>query len=437
MARTKRCQDLDHNEGQDTLMPVSPSDQIVKNDLSHNGETANDERRGIDEAEEVEGCSGKEDEDNEMEGDGEEVRVSVGKMSPKDPTKKQREEHERTHLPYRSWCEDCVRARARNAPHHKQKAEDPLEEIKVPRIHMDYFFMSREDEKASSNPILVIVDEKSGSRYARLVGKKGLSGDGEMDWLVEDIVTTLKGWGHAGGAAGHLILKSDGEAAILAVKNAVMQRLGGTCIPEQPAKGEKAENGRIEEAGKTIRQLFCTFLYRMERGVDDKIPLEADIISWIMRWAAICYSRFQVGQDGKTAWERLRRRSCNVPVVPIGETVWYKELGEGGDRTNKAETEWFKGVWLGPSLRSTETLVGTSKGVVRAYTTERLSPSTQWDINQILDMRGTPQRPDPSKPGLSIPVKIRLEPDVKIDMPASRPARKEEGPIYIYIYIFQ
>ena len=113
-------------------------------------------------------------------------------------------------------------------------------------------------------------------------------------------------------------------------------------------------------------------------------------------------------------------------VVPIGETVWYKELGEGGDRTNKAETEWFKGVWLGPSLRSTETLVGTSKGVVRAYTTERLSPSTQWDINQILDMRGTPQRPDPSRPGLSIPAKIRLEPDVKIDMPISRPARKEE-----------
>jgi len=297
---------------------------------------------------------------------------------------------------------------------------------------MDYFFMSREDEKASSNPILVILDEKSGSRYARLVGKKGLGGDGEMDWLVEDIVTTLKGWGHAGGAAGHLILKSDGEAAILTVKNAVMQRLGGTCLPEQPAKGEKAENGRIEEAGKTIRQLFCTFLYRMERGVDDKIPLDADIISWIMRWAAICYSRFHVGQDGKTAWERLRRRSCNVPVVPIGETVWYKELGEGGDRTNKAETEWFKGVWLGPSLRSTETLVGTSKGVVRAYTTERLSPSTQWDINQILDMRGTPQRPDPSKPGLSIPVKIRLEPDVRIDMPVSRPARKEEGPRDIY-----
>ena len=57
----------------------------------------------------------------------------------------------------------------------------------------------------------------------------------------------------------------------------------------------------------------------------------------------------------------------------MGETVWYKELGDGNDRRNKAATEWLKGVWLGPNLKSTETLIGTSEGVVKAYTTERLS----------------------------------------------------------------
>ena len=71
--------------------------------------------------------------------------------------------------------------------------------------------------------------------------------------------------------------------------------------------------------------------------------------------------------------------------------------------------------------------------MVKAYTTERLSPSVQLDINRILDMKGTPQRPDPTKPGLSIPVKIRLEPDVKIDMPITGPARKEEGPRDVYL----
>ena len=57
-----------------------------------------------------------------------------------------------------------------------------------------------------------------------------------------------------------------------------MQLHGGVCVPEQPAKGEKVENGKVEEAGNTIRQLSCTFHARIERGVDDEIPLGADII---------------------------------------------------------------------------------------------------------------------------------------------------------------
>ena len=70
-----------------------------------------------------------------------EARVAKSKKSPKDPTKKEREEHELTHMPFRSWCEDCVKSRARNAHHRKKSAPDPLEEVKVARVHMDYFFL--------------------------------------------------------------------------------------------------------------------------------------------------------------------------------------------------------------------------------------------------------------------------------------------------------
>ena len=81
--------------------------------------------------------------------------------------------------------------------------------------------MCREDEEASKNPLLVMADERLGSRYARAVGIKGLGKAGSMDWLVEDISTTLKSWGHAGGTGGgtggEVIVKSDGEPALLAV----------------------------------------------------------------------------------------------------------------------------------------------------------------------------------------------------------------------------
>ncbi len=63
-------------------------------------------------------------------------------------SKKEREEHEATHTPYRPWCRHCVRARARNEPHCKRKKEDE-DTAKIPRVSFDYFFMSQEDERAN------------------------------------------------------------------------------------------------------------------------------------------------------------------------------------------------------------------------------------------------------------------------------------------------
>ena len=120
-------------------------------------------------------------------------------------------------------------------------------------------------------------------------------------------------------------------------------------------------------------------------------------------------------------------------MVPIGEQIWYKKLGDGNDRRNKAETEWFTGVWLGPANSSSETLIGTTKGVVRASAIKRIGVTEKWDVNAILDMKGTPQRPNPNKPGLYIPVQIRLEPEVPFHMPAMKPARSEEGPRRPYL----
>ena len=82
-----------------------------------------------------------------------------------------------------------------------------------------------------------MVDERSGSRYARAVGIKGLGEANSMDWLIEDISATLKSWGHAGGTGGEIILKSDGEPTMLAVRSAVMKYHGGIVIPESPSKG--------------------------------------------------------------------------------------------------------------------------------------------------------------------------------------------------------
>ena len=175
MARNKPCRDPQVVRESVTLMPVSPNSEQSSESLSHDGETvarkdqeitmgdgAQAPGHGIpDETrKEVDSDDGGDDSGDD---DGVvEARVAKGKKSPKDPTRKEREEHELTHMPFRSRCEDCVKSRARHAHHRKKSVPDPLGEVMVARVHMDYFFMSREDEAASSNPLFVMADERVG-----------------------------------------------------------------------------------------------------------------------------------------------------------------------------------------------------------------------------------------------------------------------------------
>ena len=86
--------------------------------------------------------------DEEAEEEGEEGREAVAMPSPMAPSRKEREQHELTHTPYRSWCPHCVRARGRNRAHRASKEPG---KTGVPRISFDYFFFNDEDEKANKN----------------------------------------------------------------------------------------------------------------------------------------------------------------------------------------------------------------------------------------------------------------------------------------------
>lgn len=119
---------------------------------------------------------------------------------------------------------------------------------------MDYFFMSRADEKASKNPCFVMKDEETGERHARAVGQKGAGNAVEMDWLIKDVSGELEGCGHAGGTGGKIILKSAGEAGMKALRSAVAKYHGGIVIPEAPANGESQSNGVVEESWKNQRK---------------------------------------------------------------------------------------------------------------------------------------------------------------------------------------
>ena len=44
--------------------------------------------------------------------------------APREPSRAEREEHNLTHLPYRSWCPFCVAGKAHSAPHKLSESEE-------------------------------------------------------------------------------------------------------------------------------------------------------------------------------------------------------------------------------------------------------------------------------------------------------------------------
>ena len=166
-----------------------------------------------------------------------------------------------------------------------------------------------------------MIDERSGSVYARGTGKKGVM---DMDWLIKDMSEELKSWGHSGGSDCKIILKSDNEPAITALKEKLGKYHGDIVIPEGPPVGDSQANGRVEEAGKTIREYAKVYKDKIEFEIKETTPSEAVIMQWLLRWAAMVGSRYKVGADGKTPYERLKGRRCNMVAIPFGEKVWYR-----------------------------------------------------------------------------------------------------------------
>ena len=205
-------------------------------------------------------------------------------------SKEQRDAHQITHTPYRAWCRHCVRARGRNAPHRTRTEKQ--RERQVSKVSMDYFFMSQADEKADKNPLIVMVDESTGEKYARAVGKKGIGNENEMGWLVKDVSEKMKSWGHQGGDGGHIIFKSDGERSIVTLRTAFAKYHGRRSCP------------RTRRAGKTVRE----FVPVLREHVQDKAEVEQGASDDMVRWSAMMVSRFLVGKDGLTACERRRGR---------------------------------------------------------------------------------------------------------------------------------
>ena len=100
------------------------------------------------------------------------LKVKVGTV-PYKPIDKEVDEHEATHVPFRSWCPACVRAKAPTPAHYTNKHKGG---IRIPRLSMDYMYMhSRASWHESNNCIEGFANENdlcNGCEPKRIRGKR-------------------------------------------------------------------------------------------------------------------------------------------------------------------------------------------------------------------------------------------------------------------------
>ena len=61
------------------------------------------------------------------------------------------------------------------------------------------------------------------------------------------------------------------------------------------------------------------------------------IMTWIVKLVGELLSKYSIGTDRKTAYERIRGRTCDRPVAFIGEHIWYKPLDAQASDEEKAD----------------------------------------------------------------------------------------------------
>ena len=93
-------------------------------------------------------------------------------QNPIQPMKCEIIEHNLTHLPYRSWCPDCINGRGKTLPH---EAQDPDDMHLIPTVSVDYHFMGSKEDEERSQPILATKDHGTRKVFAQVAPSKGTS----------------------------------------------------------------------------------------------------------------------------------------------------------------------------------------------------------------------------------------------------------------------
>ena len=304
------------------------------------------------------------------------ARAPRGLRVPIEPTASERRQHELTHLPYRDWCQHCVKAKGRHAASKKQLDRQPV-------IQVDYCFHST-DPKLPLRKLLTAVDIVTGLGMTIVIPSKG-----NDDYAAAELKKFIYECGRTFG-----IVQYDQESSLKALCTRVCAELGGLSIRAAP-KGHSQAQGSVGQMQRTFYGQLRAILYQIEESAGIEVNSDCCIYPWCVKHCQWLLNRFLVHSDGRTSYFRRWGRDYAGGLCCFGELVQAKIIGP--EFTRKSDTPWSTALWLGRDTEADEIIVALPDGVRKVRTIRRFSPSLQWRAEPLLSLQALPWKPNVSE----------------------------------------
>ena len=308
----------------------------------------------------------------------EEAVIPKMRRKPDEPTKEEKRIHRVSHLPFRTWCKHCVKARAKNWPHLKRKDKD--EKCKT-TFHIDYWFM-RDEVGADIATVINWKEDAYRSFGAQVVKQKG-----KFSGVAVDIINYIR---NLGMEHEDIIIKSDQENSMHDVIRDVQRlRTSASTLLEHSPVGDHQANGYAERGIQEVEGMVRTLHSALEEKVGVNITATHPIMTWLVPHCADLLNCFLIGSDGRTPYERLKGKQFHGEMCEFGSDVFFRTTGEihGG----VLEERWMEGIWLGKKKNSGEHIIASrEKDICKSASVRQKLESESWNTAAILDITGTP-----------------------------------------------
>jgi len=234
------------------------------------------------------------DEVSDLEEEG--AKVKVNRIE-KAPTKGEVLAHMLNYIPFRSWCEHCVKGKANGNPHRRRKAIEG--ESREAVVSIDYIFMhdSREEGEEQGMPIIVVKDRRTMIIRVRVFPQNGNHWYGIK--ALSGVVESL--------GCSKVILKSDQGPSVMS-KDAVKVESRFDLVLGESPEYESKSSYEIESAIQTVHGQFRAMKDRLESRYCQRIGGERPCVPWLLAHASATVNRHYVYKDGRAAYEKWEGR---------------------------------------------------------------------------------------------------------------------------------